>query len=430
MSEKGFDKMSCARCGREIVPKGFKQTYKRLPDEGVVCVECLNNEKKGNKKSGGASDMTPVGAEIYNRQVKTAGKMPVVTRGEGFPERSGYDCGAEYYIDCALALNASDLHLNLNAYPVVRVAGDLAILEETTIGKEDIFYVLKRYTDVDIDEFERGKKAVNFCFSRGDVRIRGNLYKDNNGIGMALRALSIVTTDFAALGIPEILKTLANRRSGLLLVTGPTGSGKTTTLTCLLDYINGTQFAHILTVEDPIEYIHRNKCCVVTQREVGRDTESFDVAVTESMREDPDIIMVGEMSTKESIQAAVRAAETGHLVLSTLHTRGTINSVSRIVDAFSADQQDQIRSQLATALLGIVSQQLVPSTKPNTRCLATEVLVATNPVKSFIRENRLHMGASVLQTSIADGMHTMKSSLDDLLAKGLITQETHDAYMI
>ena len=445
LGETKNHKSHCIKCGKDIIIKDFKLTPCRYVfNKGYVCRDCIKRMQEEKAAARGKKIAVKELAEVEVvdlvdevRDIETEQslaeerkKMAIASRESGFPERKDYESDAEYFIDCALALKASDIHLNSNAFPVVRVAGELIVLEETAVKEEEIFYVLKKYTDVDVDAFVKSKKAENFCFSRGDVRVRGNVYKDNNGINMALRMLTIVTMDFAKLGIPEILKTLATKRSGLILVTGPTGSGKTTTLTCLLDYINKTQSAHILTIEDPIEFIHKNQCCIVTQREVGRDTESFDKAVTEAMREDPDIIMVGEMSTKESIQAAVRAAETGHLVLSTLHTRGTINSVSRIVDAFPADQQDQIRSQLAAALLGVVSQQLVPGTQPNTRCLATEVLVATSAVKAFIRENRLHMGASVLQTSRADGMHTMKNSLDNLLAEGKITQEMHDSFMI
>ena len=232
------------------------------------------------------------------------------------------------------------------------------------------------------------------------------------------------------MGIPEILKKLARRKSGLLLVTGPTGSGKTTTLTCLIDYINNNYMSHIITLEDPIEYVHTPKKCLISQREIGITSSGYDDAIVEALREDPDIILIGEMRDRESISGALRAAETGHLVLSTLHTKGAANTITRIVDVFPPDQQNQVRMQLSLSLLGVISQQLVPRIDRPGRVLATEVMVGTLPLQNLIRQQKVHMISSTLDLSAADGMYTMKHSLEDLLKRGVIDRSDYDNYQI
>ncbi len=346
------------------------------------------------------------------------------------PERSAFSSDIEYDIALARAKGASDLHLKSGSPPVIRVAGMLEVLPGPPLEDQRLLGFLKSETSVDTERLLGGNQAFDFAVTLAGVRLRGNAYKDRRGVGIALRLLTLAVQDFAHLGIPEVLKTFAMRRSGLVLITGPTGSGKTTTLTCLIDYINGLRHSHIIMLEDPIEFIHTNKNCIITQREIGRDTPSFGDAITEAMREDPDIIMVGEMRDRASIEAALRAAETGHLVFSTLHTKGAVNSVSRIVDVFPPEQQEQIRTQLSMSLLAVVSQQLLPGINRGERHLAAEVLLVNDPVRSMIKQNKLHMVASTIQTSKKEGMHTMKSSLERLLYAGKITNEIFDAYQI
>lgn len=346
------------------------------------------------------------------------------------PERRDFSSEIVYYVAIAKAKGASDLHLKSGSPPVIRVAGAVKFLSFPPLEDEQILDFLRNYTSVDTERFIGDNQAFDFSATLADVRLRGNAYKDYRGFNIAFRLLTIVVQDFSALGIPEVLKSFAMRRSGLVLITGPTGSGKTTTLTCLIEYINSIRHSHIIMLEDPIEFIHSNKNCIITQREIGRDTPSFSDAITEAMREDPDIIMVGEMRDRASIEAALRAAETGHLVLSTLHTKGAVNSISRIVDVFPAEQQEQIRTQLGMSLLAVVSQQLPPGTKHGERYLATEVLLATDAVRSMIKQNKLHLVASSIQTSKNEGMYTMKSSLEALLYAGKITNEVFNTYLI
>ena len=233
------------------------------------------------------------------------------------------------YIDIARETGASDLHLKAAAKPAIRVAGEVVFLDEPVMNDEEILSFLRDYTSVDTERLISDAQALDFAVTLEGVRLRGNAYKDYRGINVAFRLLTIANQDFETLGIPEILKSIAMKRSGLVLITGPTGSGKTTTLTCVIEYINALKHAHIIMLEDPIEFIHSNDKCIISQREIGKDTPSFGDAITEAMREDPDIIMVGEMRDRESIETALRAAETGHLVFSTLHTKGAVNSMTQ-----------------------------------------------------------------------------------------------------
>ncbi len=347
------------------------------------------------------------------------------------PDRARFDNRIAYFVAYAGAKSASDLHLNEGCVPFIRVAGELEPLpEESPLTAQELLEFLDRHTEVHSDSFMKSNTAADFSLTMSGVRLRGNAYKDNNGVNVALRLLTLVSKDFNELGIPQILKRLAARRSGLILITGPTGSGKTTTLTCLVDYINRVRREHIITLEDPIEFVHKNQNCIISQREIGRDANSFSDAITEAMREDPDIILVGEMRDHASIEAALRAAETGHLVLSTLHTKGAVNSITRIVDVFPAEQQNQIRTQLGMSLLGVISQQLLPGVVKGTRHLATEVLIANEPVRAMIRQNKLHLVASAIQTSLGDGMYTMRTSMEHLLAEHKITEATFESYQI
>jgi pilus retraction protein PilT len=249
-----------------------------------------------------------------------------------------------------------------------------------------------------------------------------------NGSSLSVRRYNANFQDFETLGLPLILRDLSLRKNGMILLTGPTGSGKSTTLAAIINYLNNNVSEHIITLEDPIEFIHKCNKCIISQREVGRDTMSFAKGLRSCLRQDPDVIMLGEMRDIDSISTALTAAETGHLVLATLHTTGAENAVDRIIDSFPAGQQDQIRTQLAMVLLCVVSQQLVPRAKGDGRVLATEVLISNSAVKSLIRQGKNHQLQNTMQTSRNAGMYTMNQSLEELCKKGEISNESFNIY--
>jgi twitching motility protein PilT len=257
----------------------------------------------------------------------------------------------------------------------------------------------------------------------GAARFRVNAYFQRAALGAAFRLIPFEIVPLENLGLPAVIADFANRPRGLVLVTGPTGSGKSTTLASLLDVVNETREEHIMTIEDPIEFLHRHKKCMVNQRELGSDATSFADALRAALRQDPDVILVGEMRDLETIGTAITAAETGHLVFATLHTQDTAQTIDRIVDVFPAAQQGQIRSQLAVALQGIMTQTLLPTADGSGRCVATEVLVPTPAVRNLIREAKTHQIYSVLQTGGAQGMQTMDASLAQLVRAGKITRQ-------
>ncbi|MBQ7444709.1 MAG: PilT/PilU family type 4a pilus ATPase [Clostridia bacterium] len=334
----------------------------------------------------------------------------------------------EKVINLAVANHASDVHFKAKQVPAIRINGEIMRLNFPVLTEEEIVaftnFMCPRHDE------RSPLEARDFSWVHNGARFRVNVFLDGNGLCISMRYLYIPTTDFATLGIPEILKKMAERKSGMILITGPTGSGKTTTLTCLIDYINNTYPMHIVTLEDPIEYVHESKRSIISQREIGVTALSYEHAIVEALREDPDIIFVGEMRDRDSIRGALRAAETGHLVLSTLHTKGAANTVTRVVDIFTAEEQNQVRMQLSMCLLGVVSQQLVPRADHCGRVLATEVMMGTIPVQNLIRQQKIHMINSTLDLSSSEGMHTMKHSLQELLDIGLIGQKEYDAYQI
>lgn len=340
-------------------------------------------------------------------------------------------CIIETYVSYANGLGASDLHLKSGSKPFFRRAGKIYVIDEAEeITSELIRDFLVKYTNVDVEKFILGAFAADFAVGICGVRLRGNAYKDLNGLNIALRLLNITAVPLDELAVPKQLKELSARSGGLILITGPTGSGKSTTLTAIVNYINNTRSGHIIMIEDPVEFIHSNINCVVTQREVGMDTASFGAAINEALREDPDIVVIGEIRDRESVEAALRAAETGHLVIATSHTRGTVNSLTRIVDVFPSSQQDQIRAQLGMNLLAVLSQQLVPGVNGDRLYLATEYVTATDAVRAIIRGNKFHLLKSCIQTSRSDGMYTMSDSLDKLYREGKISADARDMYQI
>lgn len=329
----------------------------------------------------------------------------------------------------AIGQGASDVHFKTGLKPVVRVNGETRWTDFPPLSDEQI-RTFARHTCPNGKIGEDRSKTADYSWEFEGIRFRCNAYHDLNGWCLSMRLLTIPQMSFEGLGIPPILKTLAEKKSGLILITGPTGSGKTTTLTCLIDYLNNRFSGHIITLEDPVEFVHHSKKSIISQREIGQDSPSYEQAVVEALREDPDVILIGEMREKESIASALRAAETGHLVLSTLHTKGAANTITRIIDVFPPEQQDQIRMQLSMSLLGVVSQQLLPKKDKSGRVLATEVMVASLAVQNLIRTQKVHMIPTTLQISSKEGMYTMRHSLEELLKQGLISQEDFENYQI
>jgi twitching motility protein PilT len=325
-----------------------------------------------------------------------------------------------------LEKGASDLHVTAGARPTIRVHGSLVPLEErpllTPPGIQRMLYAV--LTQRQREKFEE-ELELDFAYAvPGKARFRVNLYKQRDAVGAAFRLIPYEIKPLEDLGIPPVIGNFAMLSRGFVLVTGPTGSGKSTTLASLVDLANRNRRDHIVTVEDPIEFLHRHKSCLVNQREVGEDTWSFQNALKHVLRQDPDIILVGEMRDLETISVALTAAETGHLVFATLHTQDAAQTIDRVIDVFPPHQQQQIRVQLAGALQGVVCQTLCKTSDGRGRAVATEVLVATPAVRNLIREGKTHQIYSALQAGAKHGMHTMDQHLADLVKSGKITFDT------
>ncbi len=321
--------------------------------------------------------------------------------------------------------NASDLHLTAGAHPTVRVRGHLQPLEEypvlTTEQTREIVYSI-----LTNDQRQRLETdwQIDFAYAiPGRARFRVNAYFQRSAIGAAFRLIPFSIKTVEELGLPVVLHELAKKPRGFVLVTGPTGSGKSTSLAAVVDEINATREEHIMTVEDPIEFLHGHKKCIVNQREIGSDAQSFAAGLKAALRQDPDVILVGEMRDLETIHTALTAAETGHLVFATLHTQDTPQTIDRIIDVFPASQQQQVRVQLSVALQGIVTQQLLPTADGAGRVAACEVLLATPAIRNLIREGKTHQIYSSLQTGASLGMQTMDAALATLVRQGKITQK-------
>ena len=330
------------------------------------------------------------------------------------------------YLAKVIELGASDLHLAANAAPTIRLDGELMPLEgEAVLSSEDIqtmvFAVLsQRHRQVfeDTHELDASYSAPNIG------RFRVNVFRQKDSVGCVMRAIPFRIVPLAELGLPPVVESFAWQPRGLVLVTGPTGSGKSTTLASLIDVINEAQPFHIMTVEDPVEFVHSHKRSVVNQREVGEDTDSFAAALKHVLRQDPDVILVGEMRDLETISIALTAAETGHLVFGTLHTQDAPQAIDRVIDVFPPSQQAQIRVMLASTLQGVVCQQLLPKAVGRGRACAFEVLVATSAVRNLIREGKTHQIPSAMQAGGQAGMITMDQSLAQLVRERAITMET------
>ncbi len=318
---------------------------------------------------------------------------------------------------------ASDLHLVVGSPPNARIDGKLVSLSEYGIInnemlKEALYSVI---SDEQKKAFEKNRE-LDFSYSMPKIsRFRGNMLYQRNTLGAVFRAIPANPPTIEELNLPAIITTLSKKPRGLVLVTGPTGSGKSTTLASMVDYINRTRAEHIVTIEDPIEFLHKNQKSIIRQRELGSDTLSFEEALKHVLRQDPDVILVGEMRDLETISLAVTSAETGHLVFATLHTTSAASTIDRIIDVFPPGQQAQIRMQLSTTLEGIICQTLVPKKEGKGRACAMEILVGTMGVRNLIREGKTHMIVNMLQAGVKDGMQTLNSALHKLVVSGAIS---------
>ncbi len=320
--------------------------------------------------------------------------------------------------------DASDLHLNIGIPPVLRINGKLiktnfpALTPEIT--HEMIYSILNEKQKADfekIGELDLSYELANIS------RFRVNVFKHRRGEAAAFRLIPEKIKPLSELNLPSILSDFTDKEKGLVLITGPTGSGKSTTLASLIDIINKNRYDNVITIEDPIEFIHYHKNCLITQREVGSHTESFASALRSALREDPDVILVGEMRDLETISMALTAAETGHLVFSTVHTISAGETVERIIDVFPPHQQNQVRMQIAGSLLGVVAQTLIPTLDEKGRVPALEIMIANSAIRNLIREGKVHQIPSTIQTSKKDGMQSLDQSLKDLVMEGKISQE-------
>jgi twitching motility protein PilT len=320
--------------------------------------------------------------------------------------------------------NASDLHLHVGQPPVVRLHGRLKRLQTKVLTPEDTVALMQSITPDRYQEELAAVGSADFGFSYQDkARFRVAVFKQRGHVGLALRQIPSRLMTLSEIGLPGIVETLLSRTRGLFLVTGPTGSGKTTTLASMINYINDNFDRHIITVEEPIEYYHEHKKSIVNQRELGSDVPSYGEAVRRALRADPDVILVGEMRDTQTMEAAIRAAETGHLVLSTLHTTGAAGTVNRIVDAFPEAQKSMIRIQLSTSLMAVISQTLVPRADMPGRIAAFEFLWVTSAAQNMIRKEESFRLESVIQTGRKWGMQLLDDSLWDLYSRGVIAPE-------
>ncbi len=350
------------------------------------------------------------------------GSEPAATAATGHAEPS-----AELYrlFDRVLELGASDLHLAANEPPYVRLVGELIRMpDEAPLSPAKVRELA--YSILSTRQQRRFEETCELDTSHAmgsKVRFRVNVFFQRNAVGAAFRVIPYEVVDFDVLGLPPIVKTFADYPRGLILVTGPTGSGKSTTLASLVDIVNRQRQCHIITIEDPIEFVHKSKVALVNQREVGSDTGGFGVALTSAMRQDPDVILVGEMRDLDTISTAITAAETGHLVYATLHTQDAAQTVDRIIDVFPGEQQSQVRIQLANSLMGVVTQQLVPTVDGRGRAVASEVMIANNPIRALIRDGKVHQIHNAMMSGKKVGMQSMDDSLADLVRRKVVSIE-------
>ncbi|HTI04117.1 MAG TPA: type IV pilus twitching motility protein PilT [Gemmatimonadales bacterium] len=321
--------------------------------------------------------------------------------------------------------DASDLHLVAGERPKIRVDGDIvsAQSEEVLTPKDTLSLAYSVLTENQKKRFET-ENELDFSFGIQNLaRFRGNVFKQRGCVSVVIRQIPFSVKTFQELGLPQVVAQLADRPRGLVLVTGPTGSGKSTTLAAMIDKINKELKGHIITVEDPIEFIHRHQACIVNQREVGTDTNSFQAALKYALRQDPDVVLVGEMRDLETIQAALTIAETGHLAFATLHTNSAAESINRIIDVFPSHQQSQVRAQLAFVLEGVLTQTLLQRAKGRGRVMAAEIMICTPAIRALIRDDKVHQIESSMQAGKKYGMQTLNDALYQLYMSREVTKD-------
>jgi twitching motility protein PilT len=331
----------------------------------------------------------------------------------------------EHLLERRVTLDASDLHISMGAAPAVRRRGHLEPVEGfEPLTADDTRDLLYRVLSTEQQKHLEINRQIDVSYSiPGLARFRVNVYFQRESLGAAFRMIPAELKTLEDLGLPTQLHELSKKPRGLVLVTGPTGSGKSTTLAAVVDEINRTRDDHIMTIEDPIEFLHRHKRCIVNQREIGPDATSFAEALRGALRQDPDVILLGEMRDLETISTAITAAETGHLVFATLHTQDAPSTIDRLIDVFPAAQQEQIRVQLAATIQGIVTQTLLPTVDGKGRVAALEILLPDDAVRNLIRQAKVEQIYSVMQTNTGRGMQTLEQALVDLVTRGIITQE-------
>jgi twitching motility protein PilT len=332
----------------------------------------------------------------------------------------------DHLLEEMVARGASDLHITVNSAPAIRVRGHIERLEEyEPLNADATQQLLYRVLSSEQQKHFEIKRQLDFAHQvPGVARFRVNVYFQRECVGAAFRVIPEEIKTMEELGLPSTLHELAEKPRGIVLVTGPTGSGKSTTLASIVDEINRTRSEHILTIEDPIEFVHRHKRCIVNQREIGVDAVSFAEGLRAALRQDPDVILVGEMRDLETISTALTAAETGHLVFGTLHTQSAPSTIDRIIDVFPPEQQEQVRIMIAGSLQGVVTQALLPTADGAGRVAALEVLFPDDAVRNLIRQGKVEQIYSVMQTNTGRGMQTMEQALAELVLRGVITMET------
>jgi twitching motility protein PilT len=327
-------------------------------------------------------------------------------------------------VRAAVGEGASDIHLRAGARPRLRIDGNLYPLEGAPISEQELSAFLQKFINpAQLARFEITSDLDVAADVEGIARVRCNLYMEQGRLSCALRLIAESVPSMEEIYLPSVCYSFTELSAGLILVTGPTGSGKSTTLAAMIDHINARRRCHILTLEDPIEYVFKEKLAQISQREVSRDTMDFSSALRHAFRQDPDVVMIGEMRDLETMQAAITLAETGHLTFSTLHTNDASSTINRIIDSFPPHQQAQVRAQLATSLQGIISQKLVPMMDRRGRVAAREILVCTRAIRNLLREGKVPQIYSAIQTGAEDGMMTMNYSLGELCLRGIIGYE-------
>ncbi len=316
----------------------------------------------------------------------------------------------------------SDIHFKEDKPIVLRIDGDIMILDEDIVSSAELREFANDTLNEDQKSYLEEVRDIDLAIEIGSCCFRANFFYTADGLSAVLRKIEAEIPTMEQFKLPQVAQDIANKSSGLVLVTGPTGSGKSTSLAAMIGNINHTQNGHIITIEDPIEYVHHADKCIVSQREVGRDAKSFASALRAALREDPDVILVGELRDKETIQLALTAAETGHLVFATLHTSGAPNTINRIIDVFPAGQQNQIRAQLSQSLQMVITQRLFKRTDKDGRIAAFEVMACNVAVRNLIREGKIHQITNAMQTAKAEGMVTMDNAIEKLVSTGKISE--------